>query len=62
MLLVGSSVYHLCRDLPLRHGLLRRLLCKALRHLLRSYRPHLHLSHLDLHDITKFHHMVYNRV
>ena len=60
MLLVGSGVYHLHRDLPLRHYLLRRLLCKALWHLLRSYRPHLCISHLDLHGITKFYHMLYN--
>ena len=59
--MLGSGMYHLCRDLPLRHGLLRQLLHKALRHLLRSYRPHLRLSHLDLHGITKFCHMVYNR-
>ena len=62
VLLVGSGVYHLHHDLPRRHSLLRQLLRKALRHLLRSYRPHLRLSHLDLHGITEFHHMVYNRV
>ena len=62
VLLVGSGMYHLHHDLPLRYDLLRRLLRKALRHLLRSCRPHLRLSHLDLHGITEFRHMVYNRV
>ena len=62
ILLVGSGVYHLHRDLPLRHSLLLQLRRKALRHLPKSYRLHLHLSHLDLHGIIEFRHMVYNRV
>ena len=59
MLLVGSGVYHLHHDLPHRHDLPRLLLRKALRHLLRSCRPHLRLSHLDLRGTTEFRHMVY---
>ena len=62
VLLVGSGVYHLHHDLPRRHSLLLRLLRRVLWHLLRIYRPHLLLSHLDLHGITEFRHMVYNRV